>query len=489
MGRIVALVAVLASMLTASGGRAADPGETPPPDPAPNTLDWMIRDAENQRHATERLDDEYANPAFAATFWTQTPETFFTNVRRQGEHPGRPIVTAAQLVPGGTTADPYRTTWEEQGRGVRYEFAFLNRYGARLRASLWAPNPGAPDPVTGEPMNAPYPAVVITTGSIQGYQNLYLWAAQGLAEAGYVVLTFDVQGQGESETFGHDSAGNTWCAPTSSEPIPPGAPWENHEQNPSCPGVPFQQPSNFVKGTVDALDFLFSSDDDPYRWWRPGTATLKANPLASIIDVSRVGLAGHSLGASAISLVQGHDMRVDAIVAWDNLSAASGVVPRVPAMGQNADYFFNVAPTFAPPAHKDGAFLAWRDAGVDAMQVALLGSTHLEWTFVPYILPASRKGERVAMHYTLAWFDRYLKGPVDAAQNADATRRLTLQIFDTSADDGAIGAGAWDVAAGNVPHRIAGERVWTHLSVYSPSNYWLDGGSLACDDLRRNAAC
>ena len=40
------------------------------------------------------------------------------------------------------------------------------------------------------------------------------------------------------------------------------------------------------------------------------------------------------------------------------------------------------------------------------MQVAQREATHLEYSYVPYILPASRLGERVAFYYTLAWFDR-----------------------------------------------------------------------------------
>ena len=69
------------------------------------------------------------------------------------------------------------------------------------------------------------------------------------------------------------------------------------------------------------------------------------------------------------------------------------------------------------------------------MQVPLRHSTHLEWSFVPWILPADHDGERVGMYYTLAWFDRYLRGDV----SADA--RLLATTFDDSADRSAIGAG------------------------------------------------
>src|SRR5206468_1919255 len=83
--------------------------------------------------------------------------------------------------------------------------------------------------------------VVITTGSVQGSERMYWWLAQDLAERGYVVLTYDVQGQGRSETFPHqgDVADLPYCdlaaAPLAGEQT-------------SCPGAPAQQTSNFVYG-------------------------------------------------------------------------------------------------------------------------------------------------------------------------------------------------------------------------------------------------
>ena len=88
---------------------------------------------------------------------------------------------------------------------------------------------------------------------------MYWWAAKALAERGYVVLTFDVQGQGQSETFGHE----------------PGL------FSPTTEGVPSQQAANFHDGTIDALRFFLSSPSDPYV---PGTWSkddLKAAQQAS----------------------------------------------------------------------------------------------------------------------------------------------------------------------------------------------------------------
>ena len=62
------------------------------------------------------------------------------------------------------------------------------------------------DPYTGEELHAPFPGVVITEGSVQGSEGMYEWLAQDLAERGYVVLTYDVQGQGTSETFPHQDS-------------------------------------------------------------------------------------------------------------------------------------------------------------------------------------------------------------------------------------------------------------------------------------------
>ncbi len=419
----------------------------PAGDPAPGTRAWENRDTVNQYCATERLIDEYGNPAFGATFWAQTPGVYAGQNVAMLLDPTHPHATLGQLVPGGTTADPFRTIrrWTQARRGRVTDISFPATDGAKLNGHLFRPPAHVP---------GPYPGVVITTGSIQGYQEMYYWAAQGLAEAGYMVLTYDVQGQGNSDTLPAD------CAPD------------------DCPGVPFQQAYNFFQGTEDALNWFFSA----------------RNPHREQLAADRVGLAGHSLGASAVSAIGQCDPRVRAIVAWDNLSVPEAPCPlETPALGINAEYFFNPTSQSSPPdpGAKAGAYREIVAAGTDAMQVALRSSTHLEWTYVPYILPASRYGERVAYHYTQAWFDRYLRGS-DAAFD-----RLTAKRFDASADVHSIGAGGYvpkaaaarpaDTAAGNAPYRIAGMRVADRVSIYYDSAYSLTapGGAPArCDDMR-----
>src|SRR5215212_8119854 len=166
--------------------------------------------------------------------------------------PTRLAVTPGNVFPGWNGGNPLRRGWSGR-RGLRVPISYTNRYGALIRGDVFAPLPGAKDPYTGRELKAPYPGVVITTGSIQGSERMYWWLAQDLAERGYLVLTYDVQGQGTSETLPHEGS------PVNALPFcNPFAEPQDIESF-GCPGVPAQQASNFVYGTEDALDFFLST--------------------------------------------------------------------------------------------------------------------------------------------------------------------------------------------------------------------------------------
>jgi hypothetical protein len=84
-----------------------------------------------------------------------------------------------------------------------------------------------------------------------------------------------------------------------------------------------------------------------------------------------------------------------------------------------------------------------------------------------------------SVYYTLAWFDRYLKGADDPQAASDAFERLTATTFDDSADRHNISQGLFDPAraaanptdpyAGNVPYTLGGLPVADRLSFYFPS--------------------
>ncbi|HEX5988290.1 MAG TPA: hypothetical protein VFY86_17330, partial [Nocardioides sp.] len=302
--------------------------------------------------------------------------------------------------------------------------------------------------------------------------------AQTLAKAGYVVLTRDPQGQGESDTFG---AGED-----------------------TMDGVPSQSTGHtFYDHTQDALDFALSSPDSAYcpRRSRSGTShcakqreradaglATAHNPFWRLVDPTHVGLAGHSYGASGVSWVGQRDRRVDAVVAWDHLcdpSAGTGTPgagstgclpgatgrarPRVPSLGLSADYGLtpSVYATEPDPRAKGAASRAYSRAGVDTGELVVRGGTHYEFSYIPTpTFGATLRGMDLAAWYTTAWMDRYVKG------DRSALKRL---LTDRWRHDG-VGAAVDARGDGNL------------FSFYFRSRLDLghdDGPRVRCENLRR----
>ena len=97
----------------------------------------------------------------------------------------------------------------------------------------------------------------------------------------------------------------------------------------------------------------------------------------------------------------------------------------MPALALQSEYGFTVSPYLTsggssltpeptpegpdPKRERATGYDAWRKAGVDSMLVVPRASTHLEYTDIPLVLPASRYGQALSSHYVQAWLDRYLK--------------------------------------------------------------------------------
>ena len=480
-------------------------------DPAPGTPGWYARAVANHVYADGRGLDQAANPDYA-----------------QREAP----LIAAYFANNDQTVltDPYRLNWSGS-RGMAIPISYRNRYGARIRGHLWRPKLPWHDPVTGLSTGGPLPAVVVVPG-LGSNEREYWGPVQQLAESGYVVMSFDPQGQGASDFA--PSPASTYCDPhgawrrpqevgirergTCAGEIPP---LPNPTPSPIDPlvqplvGTPAQpvaddagtvafllgnhtRPKQVIDATAQAFEFfrpnfVFGALD-AVAWLRSA-----ADPWRSLVDVDRIGLAGHSAGSDGAVVAANGDPehRFVAAVAWDDFGdPPPAMSPTVPTLIQQAEQENFLGPYTSPPDphlfHSYRIFGAFRAAGVPTMEIALRGSTHQEFDYLPYSLvnplaplaDASSKGQEVAVYYTLAWFDRYLKGRTDTVQAASARRRLVARRFDRSTDRSSIGQGRWSVLAQrNVPYRIGGERVADRLSFYFPSLYAFDG--LACADLRR----
>src|SRR3954468_12624198 len=342
---ILALATGVAAVLlpTTAYGAASTAGSTAgstAPAPEPGSPAYVARDLQNMQDAYGRITGpggQLQNPAYLASLVAAGTADQTSQLLEQAASPTRIAVTPGRVVPGWNVGNPLRAGWNGT-RGLSQRISFTNRYGALLNGTVYRPKPGARDPYTGQVLQGPFPGVVITEGSVQGSEGMYRWLAQDLAERGYVVLTYDVQGQGGGETLPHEPA-----------PVPGGTtnalPFCNPFATPKdgeaygCPGAPAQQLSNFVVGTEDALDFFTSTPSKHYANPRSEGAKVSAfNPYWRQFDRSadartvtpgrttKIAIIGHSMGAAAVSKVQGTDKRVAAVVALDKLTGpgASG---------------------------------------------------------------------------------------------------------------------------------------------------------------------
>ncbi|MET0998833.1 MAG: alpha/beta hydrolase [Marmoricola sp.] len=434
---VLALATVLLVGLAPASSYAADP--------EPGSPAYVARDAQNILDAYGRITGpggQLQNPAYLAALALAGTADQTEQLLEQAASPTRLAVTPGRVVPGWNVGNPLRAGWNGT-RGLSERISFTNRFGALLHGTVYRPKPGARDPYTGQVLRGPFPGAVITTGSVQGSEGMYRWLAQDLAERGYVVLTYDVQGQGGGETLPHEPTPGA-----ESNALPFCNPFATPQQGEAygCPGVPAQQLSNFVVGTEDALSFFTSTPAKHYANPRSEGAKVSAfNPYWQLFDRSpdrrtatpgrtlRIAVIGHSMGAAAVSKVQGTDKRVAAVVALDKLAGpgaagpldGSGNKPVVPALALQSEYGFTVSPyltsggsSLTPQPTPDGpdprrerapGYDAWRAAGVDSMLVVPRASTHLEYTDIPLVLPASRYGQDLSSHYVQAWLDRYLK--------------------------------------------------------------------------------
>jgi dienelactone hydrolase len=411
--------------------------------------------------------------------------------------PERLPLTVPCTVGAACVGDVRLDRWAEDGHGIVRPVLFTARDGATLSGRMWATRSGP----------AKRPLIVIINGSVIGFEEYYWWAAQSLAKAGYVVMTFDTQGEGRSDQLG--------VGPDLLEAPIAGTP-------PIGSGLPFYD------GGEDALDFALSTPDKPYvpaasrttgtshadkqeRRVKAGLDTAY-NPLWNMVDPARIGIAGHSYGSIAASYLAQSDPRISAAVAWDSLcvpkqpapleladltTPGTGVLPGAPtvinsfgkycfgappgpepkltkpALGITGDYLLAPAPYLSKPnpLHKSRASLAYSVAGVDTGQLVIRGGTHYEYGYFPSsALPATLRGIDLVAWYTAAWFDKYLRK-------------------DPTADSRLLSARWRDDAANGKADRAHDANLYSELYTSRIDIHASRGGArIACEDLRAGCA-
>jgi dienelactone hydrolase len=382
--------------------------------PAAHAFDPAV-EAENFNKGNER-QAIYDTPEYQALLRQVSVQNRVAATAMQAADPERDMLThLCSTGEDGCAGDVRLYDWEAKGYGIVQKVLWTARNGATISGRVWATKAGP----------AKRPGIVITNGSVQADEQLYWFVAQTLAKEGYVVLTWDPQGQGQSDTGGESPDGQE--------------------------GVPAQSDGRpFFDGTQDALDFFFSTPSQPYlprKSCESGTShaakqerRVKAgfnapgyNPFWQLLDPSRVGIAGHSYGAAGVSYIGQFDPRVKAIVAWDNLAAPDPssreepcpadpsqreVKPITkPALGMSADYYIPPTPNLSDPdpLGKSDQSIEYSKAGVDTGELIIRGGTHYDFDWIPNAgFPATLRGADMITWYTTAWFDKYVKGDPSA---------------------------------------------------------------------------
>jgi dienelactone hydrolase len=413
----------------------------------------------------------YNTPEYQAKLRQVSIENRASAMAQQAADPERNFL--AQLCAtgeDGCAGDVRLYDWQANGYGIVQKVLFTARNGATLSGHVWATRAGPKK----------RPGVVITNGSVQAPEQVYWFVAQTLAKDGYVVLTWDPQNQGQSDSMG-----------------------ESPDQNEGFPAQSDGRP--FFDGTEDALNFFFSNAAHPYvpqkscssgtshapKQERRAKAGLNAafNPYWAMLDTDRVGIAGHSFGAAGVSYIGQFDPRVKAIVAFDNLGSSdpngggrTGEEPcpadpsqraakpiTKPALGMSADYFIPPTPNTSDPdpLGKSKSSFEYSKTGVDTGEIVIRGGTHYDYDWVPNPgFPATLRGADEITWYTNAWFDKYVKG-----SGAGADKRLLTSRWRADAAEAAVDP----TADGNMFSWYYRSRLDIGLA---------GGGRFKCEDMR-----
>jgi pimeloyl-ACP methyl ester carboxylesterase len=463
-------VAAVSLALPQSAGAASSSGREPT-DRA-QSFDPVV-EAKNYSDVLER-QAIYDTPAYQAQLRLIGTQNQLAATEEQANDPQREFESdLCWNGSDGCAGDTRLYDWETKDYGIVRPVLFTARDGAQISGHVWATRNGP----------AKRPGIVITDGSVQADEQMYWYAAEALAKDGYVVLTFDPQGQGQSDTFGQDA-----------------------DRDEGFPAQTDGRP--FYDGTEDAIDFFLSTPSHPYKpvpSCNSGTshadyqnARVKAgfdaayNPFWAILNGKKLGLAGHSYGAAGVSYIGQWDKRVKAIVAWDNLAAPNpnvgifgntgpaekGCVDtadrkpakiHTPALGMSADYFLPPTPNTSLPAYnsKDTESLVYSKHHVDTGEIVIRGGSHLDFSFIPNNgFGASLRGADLVTWYTDAWFDYYVK------HQRSAYRRLVTRRWQHDAAEASVDSYG-DGNAFSYYYR-------SRLDIAKPGS-----GRFDCEDLRR----
>jgi hypothetical protein len=272
------------------------------------------------------------------------------------------------------------------------------------------------------------PGVVFVSG-LASRQEHYAWITMRLVDEGYVVLTYDPAGQGNSEgTFG-DTLGVTEAQRAD------------------------QQFSGAIRDLQDAVRWFVGqpitkvADNGPRLTERADPATNVGNPALGALNMDRVAIVGNSMGAIATlgyldyygspSGLGADGRPLPKVVAAVSLSGARATHAAVPIQFQTSDG--DGSPLLVLPK-VGGVTLGMGGQGIGYEPIKALynrlrktanpsplslvvmeGGTHTDHVNVPFV-PRTYWGNALAADYATDWLNCYVKGDTAACAASIAPR-------------------------------------------------------------------
>ena len=290
-----------------------------------------------------------------------------------------------------------------------------------------------------------FPGIIINDG-LASIQQHYYWLAEQMVADGYIVVTYDPIGQGRSEGNIADLFGLTL---TNRGPC---------QLAGSC--VDVQDMARWFTGQK----IVRIADNGPRIAPRKDPATNARNPVLPILDTSRIGMTGHSMGAiSTLSyeraLAGGQSFdgrplpRIRAAVPMSGALLPNSAV--VPTLFMTSDY--DGSPTTVAPSVL-GLELNGSNQGIgyhtiknmyDTLRkgtsrqplelIVLEGGLHTDFTDQPPIFRTTWS-LGMAAWYQKAWMDCYVRGDAAACARARTPIQHLSKGFASEIDpDGAAG--------------------------------------------------
>jgi len=344
--------------------------------------------------------------------------------------------------------------------GVAREIKVVNARGLVIDATLWLPGHVGDAPLafpcgncTPEAsfeqilVSAPkLPGVVFSNGFLSRQEHYY-WFAERMAREGFVVLTYDPAGQGESEGNAVDLFDFANQSPDAL-----GAAGGACQFAGSCRDIEDMvrwfvgEPVKSLIATLNDKDLRIVPRRDPETENSP-------NPALAIVDVAKVGLAGHSMGAIStlhylLGLGNGAGMDgrpLPPLAAAISLSGAGATHAVVPLQFQTSDY--DGSPAFVVPTvlgvnlggGSDGIgynlikqkYNELRDDEARTAPIELVileGGVHVDQSAVP-VIPRTNWSIQLSSDYSADWMRCHLAGSADACATALEAREHISRAF------------------------------------------------------------